>query len=200
MIIPMLAIAGSLVGKTDRASLGGDVPDRRHAVRRPAVRRHPDHGRTDLLPRSGSWPAGRASLDASRHALLRQDHEKSHLTPWRPDDDRRPRHPVAGDRAILRQARSAADDPQPGDVRRRGRRDAHHHRVRPRNRHRRRPSRLHLPDHPLALGHRAVRQLRRSGRGRPRQGAGRDPAAGAHRNPRPAAGRTDARKACPPPS
>ena len=47
---------------------------------------------------------------------------------------------------------------------------------------RRRTSRLHLPDHPLALVHRAVRQLRRSGRRRPRQGPGRDPAPDAHRD------------------
>ena len=43
-------------------------------------------------------------------------------------------------------------------------------------------SRLHLPDHPLALGDRAVRQLRRGGGGRPRQGAGGDAAPGAHRD------------------
>ena len=31
---------------------------------------------------------------------------------------------------------------------------------------------LHLPDHPVAVVHGAVCQFRRSGRGRPRQGAG----------------------------
>ena len=47
---------------------------------------------------------------------------------------------------------------------------------------RRRPSRLHLPDHRLAVVHRAVRQLRRGGGRRPRQGAGGDAAQGAHRD------------------
>ena len=37
-----------------------------------------------------------------------------------------------------------------------------------------RQSRLHLPDHPVAVVHGAVRQFRRGGRGRPRQGAGRN--------------------------
>ena len=47
---------------------------------------------------------------------------------------------------------------------------------------RRRTPRLHLPDHPLAVGDRTVRQLRRGGGGRPRQGAGGDAASGAHRD------------------
>ena len=47
---------------------------------------------------------------------------------------------------------------------------------------RRRTSRLHLPDHHLAVADRAVRQLRRGGGGGPRQGAGGDAAQGAHRD------------------
>ncbi len=54
-------------------------------------------------------------------------------------------------------------------------------------------SRLHLPDHHLALVHRAVRQFRRSGRRRPRQGAGRIAAEDPHRDPGQAADR-DRRK------
>ena len=42
--------------------------------------------------------------------------------------------------------------------------------------------RLHLPDRPLAVVHRAVRQFRRSGGGRPRQGAGRYLAHDPHRD------------------
>ena len=42
--------------------------------------------------------------------------------------------------------------------------------------------RLHLPDHPLAVVHGAVRQLRRGRRRGPRQGAGRLAAAPAHRD------------------
>ena len=52
-------------------------------------------------------------------------------------------------------------------------------------RHRRRESRLHLPDHPLALVHGAVREFRRGGRGRPRQGAGRIAEEDPHRDARP---------------
>ena len=50
---------------------------------------------------------------------------------------------------------------------------------------RRRASRLHLPDHRLAVVHRAVRQLRRSRGRRPRQGAGRDACARPARRPWP---------------
>ena len=42
--------------------------------------------------------------------------------------------------------------------------------------------RLRVPDHPVAVVHGAVRQLRRSGRRRPRQGAGRRAAPPAHRD------------------
>ena len=54
---------------------------------------------------------------------------------------------------------------------------------------RRRRPRLHLPDHPLAVVHGAVRQFRRSGRRRPRQGAGRIAAQDPHREPGQAADR-----------
>ena len=48
--------------------------------------------------------------------------------------------------------------------------------------HGRREPRLHVPDHPVAVDHRAVRQLLRSDRRRARQGAGRFAAAPAHRD------------------
>ena len=79
------------------------------------------------------------------------------------------------------------DDQEPGDVRGRGRRHAHHRDLPPRSGHRRRLARLHLPDHLLAVVHRGVRQLRRGGGGRPRQGAGGDAAQGAHRDAWPSA-------------
>ena len=55
---------------------------------------------------------------------------------------------------------------------------------------RRRAHRLRVPDHPLAVVHGAVRQLRRGHRRRPRQGAGRFAAAHPHRDPGQAAHRT----------
>ena len=59
VIIPALAIAGSLVAKKTCSGLGGHLPDRRHAVCRPAGRRHPDRRRPDLLP--GPRASGRSS-------------------------------------------------------------------------------------------------------------------------------------------
>ena len=68
--------------------------------------------------------------------------------------------------AGARQAQPAVDDPHPGHVPGRGGLRHHHRRVR-------RPAqRVRGPGHPLAVGHRAVRQLRRGGRRRPRQGPG----------------------------
>ncbi len=78
---------------------------------------------------------------------------------------------------------------EPGHVRRGHGLGADHRPVPARPRLRQRKSRLLLPDQPLALVHRALRQLRRSRRRRPRQGAGRLAAQGAHRNPGQAADR-----------
>ena len=53
---------------------------------------------------------------------------------------------------------------------------------------------LRVPDHRLAVVHRAVRQFRGGDRGRPRQGAGRCLAAHAHRNQGQAAERHELRR------
>ena len=69
MIIPMLAIAGSLARK-DRADLRGNVSHRQSAVRRPGRRRDRNHRRTDRLP--GGFPrAGRGALRHARWHRLR---------------------------------------------------------------------------------------------------------------------------------
>ena len=70
---------------------------------------------------------------------------------------------------------------QPGHVHRRDRRGLHH---RARDR---RPERVRLGDHGLAVAHRALRQPRRGGRRGPRQGPGGDAARGPRRTPSPAA-------------
>ena len=88
----------------------------------------------------------------------------------------------AGDRLGLRQARSADADEESGHVRARGRHRADDGHPDPRPRDRRREHRLRIPDRPLAVVHGAVRQLRRSRRRGPRQGAGRCAAAPAHRD------------------
>ena len=72
MIIPMLAIAGSLVAEEDRAGLGRHLPHRQAAVRRPGGRRDPHHRRPDLLPGGVARPDRRAPRDARRHPLLTQ--------------------------------------------------------------------------------------------------------------------------------
>ncbi len=78
MIIPMLAIAGSLARKKIVPDLRRDIPDRQPAVRRPGGRRDRDHRRSDLLP-SGLPRAGRRAFrDARRHPLRYRQ-----LIPWK---------------------------------------------------------------------------------------------------------------------
>ena len=50
IIIPMLAVAGSLAQKKSAAAVGRDLPDAWPAIRRAAGRRHRDHRRPFLLP------------------------------------------------------------------------------------------------------------------------------------------------------
>ena len=161
-------------------AVGRHVPDHRRPVRRPRGRRDPDHRRAHLLPGAGARPDRRASRDDRRHLVLielfRSDvhgtcrqNEQAHAG----IGDARPEDRDARDRASVHQARSAADDQEPRDVRGRGRGRADHGDLPARSRDRRRQPRLHLPDHPVAVVHGAVRQFRRSGRRRPRQGAGR---------------------------
>ena len=107
----------------------------------------------------------------------------------------RPRDHAAGGRRLAGQARPPPPDPQPGDVRGRGRRRDHHRWLadpglrRPAARRRRRAGLVRLLDRRLALADRDLRQLRRgAGRG-PGQGPGRRAALDAHRDRRPAARR-----------
>ena len=63
MIVPMVAIAGSLAAKKIVPASGGTFPTQRPAVRRPGGRRHPDRGRSHLLPGARARPARRAVRD-----------------------------------------------------------------------------------------------------------------------------------------
>ena len=125
MIIPMLAIAGSLAAKKIVPASAGHVPDRWRPVRRPGRRRDPDHRRPDLpaVPRPGA--DRRAPLDACRHHFLRhrtmETRSRAAKSNMLDTGD-----PAAGRRPGIQQARSAADDPQPGDVRGGGRLGADH--------------------------------------------------------------------------
>ena len=78
LIVPMLAMAGSLVREEDRAGFGRDLPHRQSAVRRPGGRRDRDHRRADLLPRRLTRTHCRAFRDACRHPLRHRQ-----LNPWR---------------------------------------------------------------------------------------------------------------------
>ena len=177
MIIPAMAIAGSLAAKKTVPASAGTFPTAWRTVRRPARRRDPDRRRPHLLPRARARPHRRAPRhDALGSCSKRayRSHTNGNLAVAQAhaghssdrSQDRRAR-----DRLGLRQARSALDDEEPGDVRGRSRRRAHHRHLHPRLGERRRASRLHLPDHCLAVVHRAVRQFRRSRGGGPRQGA-----------------------------
>ena len=179
MIVPMLAIAGSLAAKKIVPAVGRHLPDQRPAVRRPAGRRDPDRRRPDLLPGARARPDRRALRDAGRHTLLESRTVMVDMAPSSRADVGFHARPIrrSSGRPLLDAFRKL--DPrvmitQPGDVHGRGGGGADHGPVHPRPRDRRRRARLLLPDQSLALVHRAVRQLRR-GRGRgPRQGAGGD--------------------------
>ena len=95
-------------------------------------------------------------------------------------------HRRRGDRRRA-QARSARAGEEPGDLRHRGRLGRRHGPVRARSRRAQRAGRVLRADRRLALVHGAVRQFRRGGRRRARQGAGRRPAPDAHRHARPSA-------------
>ena len=80
-----------------------------------------------------------------------------------------------------RSSNPASAAQEPGHVRHRGRRPAHH--GRPLHPDRRRAAGLHPPDLPLALVHRPVRQFRRGHGRRPGQGPGRRAAQDPDRTP-----------------
>ena len=70
MIVPAMAIAGSLAAKKIRSAVGRHVPDHGRPVRWPAGRRDPDRRRPDFLPRARARAYRRASRDAGRHRIL----------------------------------------------------------------------------------------------------------------------------------
>ncbi len=163
VIVPTMAIAGSLAGKTHRRGLERHVPDHRPAVRRPSRRRHPHRRRADLLPRARARSHRRASRDArptpcsepvtgARNGNL--ETAQTHAS----DDLARSRDRHSGDRPGVPQARSAHAGEEPGDVRAGDRHDPDDRPADPRHRHRRSRHRVRSSDRDLALVHGAVRQ------------------------------------------
>ena len=173
--------AGGFAGRQEvDPAVGRHAADHRRPVRRPRRRRDPDHRRSHLLPGARARPDRRASRDERQHPVLIEvifgvtSMEAMKLQKRMPVSAMLdPKIVMPADRFGLRQARPAADDQEPRDVRGRGRGRADHGDLPARPRDRRSEPRLHLPDHPVAVVHGAVRQFRRSRRRRPRQGAGR---------------------------
>ena len=70
IIVPVMAIAGSLAAKPKLAPVGRHLPDPRPAVRRPAGRRDRHPQRPRILPRARARPDRRALPDARRQDVL----------------------------------------------------------------------------------------------------------------------------------
>ena len=81
MIIPAMAIAGSLAEKKSIPRVDWHVPDHRRPVHRPGRRRDPDRRRPHLLPRARARAHRRASRDDRGHAVLIRIH--SELRQWK---------------------------------------------------------------------------------------------------------------------
>ena len=141
VIIPMMAVAGSLVAKKIVPASAGTFPTHGAAVRRPAGRRDPDRRRPHLLPGAGArarssstsrcWPG--TSSDRSLGVHIMETSQLRKRMPVSALAD--PKIVVPAHRRGVRQARSAHADQEPGDVRGRGRRGADHDPLHPRSRH-----------------------------------------------------------------
>ena len=82
MIVPTMAIAGSLAAKKTLPASAGTFPTHGGLVRRPARRRDPDRRRPHLLPRARARPDRRAARDAGRPIVLTGS--TSELLQWKP--------------------------------------------------------------------------------------------------------------------
>ena len=171
VIVPTLAIAGSL-GKKKRAPASrGHVPRDHAALRQPPGRR--DRPRRGAHVSSGAQPGAdrRAPADGAGTGVLMTQHSAKPI--W-------DRAIVAGAlKAAVVKLQSARDGRKPGDVRRGGRQRPGDRRPGARRGARPPGAGLRVPGHGVALAHGPLRQLRRSHGRRARQGAG------GHAPPRP---------------
>ena len=157
LIIPALAIGGSLVRKQKVPATAGTFPTDTPLFGGLVARRHPHRRRPDVLPRPGARPHRRAPV-----ALGARDDDHAPRTRHRPTCPaappkarRRPsgrsqavrpgHHPPGASMDSFVKLNPAHDGPQPGDVRGRGRLGADHDPLLPRPRHRRRPTRTSSP-------------------------------------------------------
>ena len=81
MIVPAMAMAGSLAAKKVDSAVCRHVADHGRPVRRPGGRRDPDHRRSHLLPGARARPDRRASRDDRQHPVLIDS--LSELRPWK---------------------------------------------------------------------------------------------------------------------
>ena len=171
VIVPVLAIAGSLAAKKRLPVTAGTMPTHGPLFVVLLIGTVLLVGLLNYVPALALGPVvehlmlwlSEVSATAGNHHDKRQD-----LLPVRPGAGQ------AGHRGRLRQAEPARAVAQPGDVRRLRRQHPDHAAV---GAGAGRPGRgaggLHPGHRPLAVVHRAVRQLRRSAGRRPQQGAGR---------------------------
>ena len=114
MMVPVLAIAGSLAQKKHTPEIRRIVSHHGPAVDRPAGRDHIDCGRPDIPARARAWPHCRTHGDAGRHDILRRHHE----TMNRPHQHRcfRARLVIPAIGEALRKLHPRALVRKPGDV------------------------------------------------------------------------------------
>ena len=181
-VVPVLALAGSLAAKKKIPAVGGDVPDRRAAVRRPVGWGDRHSLPPAIFPRPVARAGRRALPDAQRQDVLIGDRPMASKTKSQGLFDgkiiaRR------GDRRLA-QARPAGPGEEPGHLRHRGGVADGDAVLHSRSGDRQRLGDVFRPDRGLALVHGAVCEFRRGSRRGARQGAGRRLAPHAQRHPR----------------
>ena len=82
MIVPAMALAGSLAGKKSVPPSAGTLADHRRTFCRPRRRRHPNHRRAHLLPGAGARTDRRASRRQRQYPVLIE--RLLELRPWKP--------------------------------------------------------------------------------------------------------------------
>ena len=179
MIIPAMAIAGSLAEKKSVPPSAGTFPTTGGLFVGLVVGVIVIVGGLTFFPALALGPHRRAARDDRGHAVLIgfiRSYGNGYFQTAQTDacfHALRPEDRAAGDRPGLRQAQPGHSDEESGDLRARGRHRADHRSAGARPGAASRGRRFHLPDRPVAVVHRAVCEFRRSGGGRARQGAGR---------------------------
>src|SRR6202048_137468 len=190
MIVPAMAIAGSLAGKKSIPASAGTLPTTGGLFVGLVVGVILIIGGLTFFPALALGPIVE-HLAMNANNLFLSISSRSYVHGSRPkneqadagfgdarSEDRDARHWLG-----FPQTRSQDHDQEPRDVRGRGRSGADHGHLPARPRDRRRQPCIHLPDHPVAVVHGAVREFGGGRRGRSRQGAGGGAPKDPHRDP-----------------